>query len=229
LDGGDDYTTFWGGLVLTTSFGEVTLGRPRPLLDTLSLTPDVGAVRIYDLELGAITGSFLAAQAQFDTGIDVYGVSLKGTSGAFSYGAALHHVDAGSDTAEVLELTGGFDAGDARVYGGYEMLDDGSDNLRKLILGARYGADRWAIGAELANFRSGSDDGTVYELYGEYEVTEGLAIGAQYKNYDDLFGDSLYGVSGIYSMGSGGFAELGYADISGASDGIVSASIGFRF
>jgi hypothetical protein len=229
IDDGETYSAFWGGLVLTTAFGEVTVGRPRPLLDTLSPAPDVGALKIYELELGMISGSFLASEALFGSDLDIYGISLKGSSGAFSYGAAVHQVDTGSNTADIVELTGGYDAGAVRVYGGLEMLDDGSDEFRKLILGARYGADRWAIGAELANFTAGPSDGTVYELYGEYEVIEGLAIGAQYLNYDDFIGESLYGISGIYSMGSGGFAELGYTDVTGPSDGIVSASIGFRF
>lgn len=229
LDNSDTYSMVWGGLVLTTSFGEVTIGRPRPLLDTLSPSPDIGALRVLELELGTISGSLLASEALFDPGLDVYGVSLKGAAGTFSYGAALHQVDTGSAKADVLELTAGYQAGATRIYGGFEMLDFASDDIRKLILGARHGADRWAVGAEVVTFRAGSNEGTTYELYGEYEVIEGLAIGAQVQNLDDIIGESIYGVSGVYSMGSGGFAELGYAKISGSDSGIVSASVGFRF
>jgi hypothetical protein len=48
-----------GGLVLTTEFGELTVGNPRPLLSTMIDTPMIGGLRTYDVQLENLSGSTL--------------------------------------------------------------------------------------------------------------------------------------------------------------------------
>lgn len=228
LDDGQDESAFWGGLVLTTAFGDVTIGTPRPLLDQLPKTPDIGAARALDLELGLFSGSYLAYFNLFDSSLNVYGVSLKGSSGAFSYGAAVHRAESGGDKADVIELAIGYELDATELYAAFEQFDAGPVDLQKLIVGARYSAERWSIGAEASNLDAPGTSVSTVKLYGDYKVTDALTIGAQALEISEGGGERIYGLSGEYGFGSGGFAELGYFDVDGSGDA-VTASIGYRF
>jgi hypothetical protein len=155
LDAGQNFSRIYGGLVFTTSFGEITLGSPRPLLDILSPAPDVGASRALTLEFGQLNGSFLAGVALFQSDSDPYGISLKGRSGNLSYGAAVHRADFVGTSAEFFELTGSYDMGQTRLYAGIELGSIGPTDLENVMLGALYKADRWSVGAEASLVSSG--------------------------------------------------------------------------
>jgi len=228
---GDSYSEIYGGLVFVTGFGEVTIGNPRPLLDTLSPAPDVGDARVLGIELGVYTRSFLATTLLLGDSINSYGVSLTGQSGAFAYGAAINRLESGSQSVDFLSLTGSYETGGTLLYAGVEDTNSSALDLQTLMLGARYDQDNWAAGAEVVKLTIGPDSATTWKLYGEYEVMSGLTVGAQLHDISDLFGAKLYGLSGTYSFGTGAFAQLGavYQDVSGSSGTLTTAAIGFRF
>jgi hypothetical protein len=228
LDSEFDESVFWGGLVLTTAYGDVTIGSPRPLLDQLPKTPDIGAARVLDLELGFLSGSTLAYFKLLDSDIDVYGISFKGASGAFNYGAAVHQADQGGDNADVIELVVGYTLDQVELYAAFENLDSGATDFQKFIVGGRYSADRWSVGAEATDFDVSGSSVSTFKLFADYNVTEALAIGAQALEISDGGNQRVYGLTGEYGFGSGGFAELGYFDVDGSGDA-VTASIGYRF
>jgi hypothetical protein len=229
-DSNDSINAFWGGLVLTTSFGEFTVGNPRPLLKTMIVSPIVGGVGIFDRELALLTGSTLDVLVLISSDVDSYGVSFKGGSGDLSYGASYHKLEQGSFSADVVELAMTYQLGKTLIQGGAEFIDADSTNRQKLLLGATYVEDRWSVGALLTSSAQGSSDINSLKLWGDYSIAEAFTIGAQVQTLDTSSSQTFYGLTGEYGFGSGGFAELGMfdSDVSG-SDTVYQASIGYRF
>lgn len=230
LDGGVSGNAIWGGLVLTTGFGEFTVGNPRPLLKTMIDSPYVGGLRTFDLELSSLTGSSLETLLVFQEGVDSYGVSFMGGSDALTYGASYHALSQGPFDADVLELALTYQLGKTRIQAGAEVVDTPSFDSEKLLIGATYEADRWSAGLMISSFSQGTSDIDSLKLWGDYSVTEALTLGAQVMSIDGSSSQTLYGITGEYGFGAGGFAELGILDSdSSGSDAIYQASVGYRF
>lgn len=224
-----DETAIWGALVLTTSFGEISVGRPRPLMATFSSAPDLGATRLFTVgEIGLISGSMVDLTAIYQPQVDILGATLKGDTGALSYGVGVHSLRNGGISVEALELTLKYKLDNAEVYGGLETVDFPMESYNKVLIGGRYMQDRWSLGMEVVNITGfGSDSQTFTKVFGDYEVMDRLTLGVQFENWGSS-SDNFIGLSGVYTFGIGGFAELGYvSDPSGSS--ATSASIGFRF
>lgn len=226
FDANTNPSVLWGGLVLSTGFGEVTVGNPKPFLDTISDRPAIGGIDAYQVELGLYSGSSLTYFLLSAPSLDSYGVSFAGGSGDLSYGVALHRIEQGSDHAEVYSAMLAYSFGAARVYAAFEDLKEGGDSYRKIMLGGEYEAETFRLGANVTDLTVGPDNGTTTELYAEYDVTESFVLGAQVFDFDSL--TTLYGISGTYGLAQGGFAELGYATDDDGDD-IISASIGWKF
>lgn len=224
-----DETALWGALVLTTSFGEISVGRPRPLLATFSPAPDLGATRLFTVgEIGLVFGSLVDLTAIYQPEVDILGATLKGDVGALSYGVGVHSLRNGGFSVEALELTLKYALDNAEVYGGLEAVDFPMETYNKVMFGGRYLQDRWSLGMEVVNITGfGSGSQTFTKVYGDYEVMDGLTLGVQFENWGGS-SDNLIGLSGVYTFGIGGFAELGYVSDSYGSN-VTSASIGFRF
>lgn len=222
-------TSIWGALVLTTSFGEISVGRPRPLLATFSPAPDLGATRLFTVVgIGLFSGSFVDQTALFQPQVDILGATLKGDAGALSYGVGIHSLSSGGVSVETLELTLKYALDNAEIYGAYETTNAPMADLSKAMIGGRYMQDRWMLGMEVVNIRGfGPDSQTFTKVYGDYEVMDGLTLGVQFENWGNS-SDNFIGLSGVYTFGIGRFAELGYvSDPTGSS--VTSASIGLRF
>lgn len=229
FDGNDDESALWGGIVFTTGLGDVTVGRPRPLMADMSSAPYLGSVRAFSAgELGLISGSFVDLIGMYSDNLDVYGITLEGESGALRYGLGLHSLRAEGQSVEAIEVTARYQLDSAEVYGGFETVDVQPEAYTKVMLGGRFIQERWSAGVELSNIKGfGPGDSTFTKLFGDYEVIDGLTLGMQYEDWGDA-GGNLIGLNGIYGFGSGGFAELGYVSNTDG-DHVTSASIGFRF
>lgn len=228
LDDGDSFTAYWGGLVLTTSIGEITVGNPRPLLTTMIDTPEIGGAGVYDLEFSSVTGSTLDFVALISDP-DIYGISFRGGAGALTYGVSYHSVE-GPDV-DAVELGANYTFGNTLIQGGVELIDTPTTSLEKVLLGATQSYDRWSVGAMLGNSSQGSETLTSLQVFGDYDVTDALTLGAQLLAVDSEGGsETYYGLTGEYGFGSGGFAQLGLLDNdSGSGDALYNASLGFRF
>jgi Gram-negative porin len=228
LDEGDGFTSYWGGLVLTTGVGEVTVGNPRPLLKTMINSPDVGAARLYDLEFSTITGSTMELVA-LTNDENLYGISFKGGAGALTYGASYHSVE--GENIDIVELAANYTVGNTLIQGGLELIDTPTASLEKVLIGATQSYDRWSAGAIVGRVSQGSEDVNSLKIFGDYNVTDALTVGAQVLTINGG-GDSetYYGVSGEYGFGPGGFANLGLLDSdNNGGDAVYNASVGFRF
>ena len=226
LDTGDTSSTFWGGLVLTTAVGEVTIGNPRPLLTTMINAPELGGYRILELEFSQITGSTLEVIA-LQSDEQLYGVSFKGSSGALAYGASYHTVE--GSAADILELVATYQLGNILIQSGAETIRGSGTSFNKFLIGATYAADRWSAGVLVSSANALGTDVTTTRLFADYAVSDALTIGAQKMSIDGPFSGSLYGVSAEYGFASGGFAQLGVIGSSPGGDTAYTASIGFRF
>ena len=221
----------WGGLVLTTGLGEFTIGNPRPLIETMITSPDIGGFRLLDLELATVTGSTLEGLMLFQEDVDSYGVSFKGTSGALTYGASYHKLEQGPFEADAIELVMTYQMGKTALLGGAEIIDTPSTDGEKLLLGATYTEDRWSAGALLTSASQGSSDYDSVKLWGDYSISDAFSVGAQVMSLNgNSSGQTFYGITGEYGFGAGGFAELGVFDSDDAGgDRAYQASIGYRF
>lgn len=229
LDDSDRINAFWGGLVLTTSFGEFTIGNPRPLLTTMIDTPAVGGVRIFDLEIGSVTGSSLENFA-FSDGVNLAGLSFKGGSGDLTYGVSYHTFDFGGPDVDAIELALNYQLGNTLIQGGIEVLSVGSQSFEKVLIGATYADDRWSAGLLLTNSSQGGGDLSAIKVFGDYAITEAFTLGVQALNFTAGSSDNTYyGVTGEFGFGTGGFAELGAFSFSGGGDTVYNASVGYRF
>lgn len=226
FDDNSNPSILWGGLVLTTGFGEVTVGNPQPFLDTIADRPAIGGIDAYQVELGLFTGSSLSYFLLTAPSLDSYGVSFAGSSGDLSYGVALHRVEQGSDNAEVYSAMLAYSFGGTRVYAAFEDLREGGDSYRKIMLGGEYDAETFRLGANVTDLTIGATSEQTTELYAEYNVTDSFVLGAQVFDFASV--TTLYGISGTYGFAQGGFAELGYATDDDGDD-VVSASIGWKF
>jgi hypothetical protein len=214
---GDNFNDLWAAAVLTTSFGEFAIGKPRPVLDRLVWAPQVGGAGYIDLvppTYGGIDGSFLAQFATFSD-LSTLGVTFKGTSGGLS--------------VDGYEIGGTCTIGQTDIFAGFERLDSIGMNLDHSLPGLRHTADRWSVGGHLARLDAGFEEFSFAMPYGDYKVSDAFKVGAQYLNM--AFGpddEDFYGLSAEYGFAGGGFAELGVLS-GGASDDLYSASVGFRF
>jgi hypothetical protein len=229
LDSNDGVDRLWGGLVLTTGFGDFTIGSPRPLFDTLSPAPEIGLNRAIDLELSAVEGPTLGIAALVSDDLDIYGISFRGEQGGFTYGAAVHQADDEDDT-RIVELVGSYSFGAPRVYGGVELID-GDFSIDRLLFGGVYETDVWSVGAEFGRVSFFGDSIDIVQIFGDYEVIDGLTIGGQFKQISVGPDEAqIFGLSGEYSFGTGGFAHLGVTSVNDIFDqDFVNASVGFRF
>jgi hypothetical protein len=219
-----------GGLVLTTEFGEFTVGNPRPLLSTMIDTPMIGGLRTYDVQLENLSGSTLEFLNLTTDEVDIYGASFKGSAGAITYGISYHTVEE-IDGSRIVELAATYQLGKALIQAGMEAVDiNPIGEIDKHFLGATYVEDRWSAGLMLTFFEQSAVKIRTTRLFGDYEVSDAFKVGAQALNFE-IGGTSgtSYGLTGEYGFGSGGFAELGSLFSSGGDDAIYQVSIGYRF
>jgi hypothetical protein len=229
FESGDDFTAYWGGLVLTTSAGDFTIGAPRPVIDVLFQTPNVGGSNYFDLLLQQFTGP-LATYIVRQTNINAYGVSFIGESGNLKYGA--YYADVEGVDAEIVQIAGAYQIGATLIQGGAELINSGPEEFTTIALGVTQDFDRFSVGAAISDL-SGSTatfDGRSIKLFGDYQVTDAFILGAQIENIDSAVDATLYGLTGEYGFGSGGYARLGVLESDQSnSDTILDAAVGFRF
>ena len=227
--GTDDVTMYWGGLVLSTGFGEITLGGARPVLDDVYDFPDFSKLSLYEIGVPPFAESyttfFTALQDEFTPG-----VSLVGSSGALGYGLSLHEVESFTGSVRSTQLALTYATGDTTFLGGFETLSLSTGSLSNFRLGVVQRMEAITLGAEVGSLQgTGTPDVTTARLHGAYDVTDALTVGANLGYVEDVGGsDTLWSANAEYRFGNGGFIEGGVTSL-GTSDDIVDIGIGFRF
>jgi hypothetical protein len=218
-----DFTNIWGALVLSTGAGEFAVGAPRPLVDTLAVMPKFSSSRVVDLESSFARGPLITILSANDNGVTP-GVTWKQTAGNLTYGAGYHRLNDGSDT-NALEGIMRYQSGATTLFISGEYFDTSGDNISLLQIGGLYSADRFQLGASLAQLDL-TDAQRSLRLYGSFDVTQSLAIRGDALILQDS--RDIYSVSATYNTASGLFVEGGGTKISGGND-IYDVGVGFKF
>ena len=222
FDDGDDLTNGWAAVVLSTGVGEIALGAPRPVLETMRVMPRFSSSRVLDLQASMFTGS-LAGIASFEDNGMTPGVTWQQTSGNLTFGAGYHHLnDANVDVAEGVMH---FENGATTYFITGQFATTPGDDPSIMQIGAFHDADRFDLGAALSRFDiSGTHNGL--RLYGSFDVMSALTLRGDMLLLEDT--TDLYSVSATYSMDNGLFVEGGGTKVEGA-DEIYDIGVGFKF
>ncbi len=228
IDGGDQREVFWGGLVLTTAAGDLTVGAARPVLLDLFDLPKLGGSTLVDLELRSLTGPLAKA---FAVGSDeqLYGVSFRGISGDLSYAVSYHE----PETAPISFLQAGvtYQIGNSLLKAGIEQVEIGGLDFTLLSLGGTHDFERFSLGLHLSEIVEGPGDLSSVQIFGAYQITDALIVEAMVQDVDSSSASFQgYGLTGEYGFG-GGYARLGVAEVDGlgTDDTVLDAAVGFRF
>lgn len=222
LDDGTDLTNVWAALVLSTGAGEFAVGAPRPLVDTMRVMPRFSTSRLVDLETGFIRGPLTSLASTQDNGMTP-GITYRQSSGNLTFGAGYHHLnDANVDVAEgVLQYA----TGATTFFITGEFATTPGSDVSLMQIGAFHEADRFDLGAALAQIDSGSAIHSL-RLYGSYDVMSSLTLHGDVMMLEDV--DDIYSLSATYAMPSGLFVEGGGTVVNG-SDEIYDIGVGFKF
>ena len=225
----EDVTAYWGGLVLTTGFGDVTIGAARPVTETIYSFPSFGTSRLTDFRLLAAKGSYISFLTILSDDITP-GVSLEGSSGALSYGVSLHELDSPGGNIRSSQIALGYAMANTTILGGFEVLSiPGGNSASSWRLGVVHEMDALTLGAEinvLEGDLNGSD--TFVRLHGAYDITEALTVSADVGRVDvSGVTDTVWALGAEYRFGNGGFIQAGTTSLD--DDEIWDVGIGLRF
>lgn len=230
LDESDDLTMFWGGLVITSDFGDFTLGAARPVADTVYAFPDFGTNSVNQLLLFPMTRS-LASFFGLITDEQVLGVSFVGSSEALGYAVSIHEIDTPINTLRSSQLVLTYAAGNTSVMGSFEVMGVGlPENITAFRFGVLHEIGALTLGAEAGALESPTADTQNFaRLHGAYEVTPALTISADLGYLDTMGGSSidLWALGAEYRFGNGGFVEAGAT--SAGDEETWDVGLGFRF
>jgi hypothetical protein len=224
----EDFTAYWGGLVLTTGFGEFTVGAARPVLDTVYQFPDVGTNGLIGVELGFVNGSIMAFYPKIADRVAT-GVSLAGSSGAFGYGVSVHKLDAGGATLDGSQIALTYSLGDTMLMGGVEAVSvSGGNNLSTVQFGVVYDKGPLELGVELKHIDNGPSTTRLSRLHAGYDVTDAITVSGDIARISGSgSGTDIWGLGAEYRFGNGGFLEVGTTSIENTD--IWDLGLGFRF
>ena len=222
FDDGDDLTNGWAAVVLSTGVGEIALGAPRPVLETMRVMPRFSSSRVLDLQTSIFTGS-LASLASFEDKGMTPGVTWQQTTGNLTFGAGYHHLnDTNIDVAQGVMR---FESGATTFFITGEFATTPGDDPSIMQIGAFHDADRFDLGAALSRYdMSGTHNGL--RLYGSFDVMSALTLRGDMLLLEDT--SDLYSVSATYSMDNGLFVEGGGTKLEGADD-VYDIGVGFKF
>lgn len=229
VSGDQDFTAYWGGLVLTTSLGEITIGAAHPVIETVYRFPKLGTSKLADLQLLSVGGPLVSFLTLINDDVTP-GLSLAGATGALSHGVSLHELDTPGGDVRSSQIALGYDMANTRFLGGFEVIGlSGGNSISIYKLAVLHQMDALTLGAEISA-AEGSLTGT--ESFGcvhaAYDVTEALTVSANYGQVDGPgTSDELWSLSAEYRFGNGGFVQAGSTNL--GEDDFWDVGIGFRF
>ncbi|MBA4324030.1 MAG: hypothetical protein C0426_02940 [Rhodobacter sp.] len=222
LDDGADFTNVWAALVLATGAGEFAVGAPRPLSDTQRVMPRFSTSRVVDRDPDFLSGQSTSRLSAEDGGMTP-GITWKQEAGSLSFGAGYHHMnDRNVDVAEGFMT---YAAGATTFFISGEFATAPGPNPSLMQIGAFHDADRFGIGASLAQYDAADTRHTV-RLHGSFDVMTALTLRGDMLMVRDA--SDAYSVSATYSLDSGLFVEGGGTKVTG-SDELFDIGVGYRF
>ncbi len=179
-------TAYRGGLVVTTGFGDFTIGAPRRALSTVLTLPELGTNRMVNLEFNQLRWDSFHPLLSEDTEL---GLAFTGTSGNLTYGASAHQFEGGKATADTVQIAASYIMGSTTFMGGVQRVTGfGPSNQTALIFGMLYDRNKLTLGLELSNFAN--DNGQSFasaRLHAGYDITDAFTVLADITQIDPGF------------------------------------------
>lgn len=223
FDDGTDLTNAWAALVLSTAAGEIAVGAPRPVTETLRVMPRFSSSRLVDINTSAAIGSLTSLASYDDTGMTP-GVTWQQTSGNLTFGAGYHHLnDANVDVAEGVMR---FESGATTFFITGEFATAPGDDPSVMQIGAFHDADRFDLGASLSRIDLNGPNINALRLHGSFDVMQALTLRGDMLLLQDA--EDLYSISATYSMDNGLFVEGGGTKVQDVGE-VYDIGIGFKF
>ena len=225
-DGTLDRSAIHPWIFYDTSFGRLSLGRPRPLADDFLAQARFSGSYTFDKFLySAILASPLSAARSAEEA-DILSARFDGTVGALRYGLSYSEVEDSDVTVSSAAL--GYDTGNIEfglVYETFQNAGSDVDFVGASVVG-NYGNTRLT-----ARYTSGSalePDSTAINLSVDYAITDQVSVGGAYTNFDD--GVDTFDLTHVYAaceIFAGLDGELGYT--TSDSDDIYVGAVRYGF
>lgn len=206
--GGDRGQAVFAAAVLESPYGTLSVGMPRLVMPQVFETPAVGGSEVAQLVAGIFTGDVLTDANMFKHAPVLRGVRYDGTFGPVTINVALHEYGKINNPLRQIAIT--YDGGDWSASLGSQGIDAGmfKEHSTKLALRAKHGKFSGGIIATRQFVGSGRDN--TVEVFGGYDVTDRLRVGAQVfdvvVNSDATIG---VGLDASYTLPSGVFLQAG--------------------
>lgn len=221
LETGADSALPFFAVTFELGMGELAIGAPQPVANTLLDIPDFAGIREQQIAFEGRTTSVVTGLAK---ALDeqLYGARFTAETGLLRYGASIHQVTNQSGTH--WQVAGEYEAGiDSQIEG----VIEGEDGNLGITLGAAHTSGQFDMGLYLISQRIvGSTDAAV--AYVGVAVNDALTVRGHIRTEDGTVQNNLIGVEAEYGFSNGAYAQFGAADGNNTSM-TLDASVGFRF
>lgn len=215
-------TAIFAAVTYRTSYGKFSFGIPHAAANGFSRMPVVGGVQLISVLQdvytdGTVENVYLLSD---DTPI---GLRYDGEYGALNTALTYHHF---SDfDVNVFNAAASYDTGRFFAAGSYEIVEGAaSSNQSSLHVEIGAAADLYEAGIGYTAGSNLVED--AFMGWATYRPIENLDVTASVLDIDGV--DSLFGLSGTYTVRGGAYVQAGVVDSSG-SDAIWDISLGYGF
>jgi hypothetical protein len=225
---GDDESAIYGAGTFQSSFGKLSLGAPRPVLDAfLSNVPDVAGLQALNFGTLGLAKRSLITPSYLLTSDEVpYGLRYDGTFGTTNIGASYHRFD----DADVFNIAGNYALGQTTLTGAIEHVSDSGFDETRYFLGVESKFGQVTAGLLYSGNFVFTDKAAV-EAYAKFKPLDQLELTASALNFDVGAGSTtLYGLEADYTINQGIYVKAGVADdFESGSDTAYNLALGLRF
>lgn len=221
LETGTDFSVPFLALSFGFGPGEVAVGAPQPIADTLIDMPAFAGNREIQLGFDQRTTSVVTGIAK-SLGEQVYGARLSAGAGNLRYGASLHRVTGQAGTH--WQVAGEFEpAAGSQIEGTVE----GEDGNLGVTVGANHQSGQFDMGLYLTSQRIVGVTQAATAYVG-FAVNDALTVRGHVRAEDGTVNGNLVGVEAEYGFGNGAYAQFGASD-GNTQSMALDASVGFKF
>lgn len=222
----DSYSALYGALTYQSSFGKLSFGAPRGVVDGyLAYVPSLGGNTLYNIgETGLTKRSYMSTTYLFNDSETPVGLRYDGTFGSTNVGASYHRYD----DIDVYNLAANAQLGSAMMTGAIEHLASDTMSETRYFLGVETKFGPVTAGLLYGQNALLGNDNTV-EVYAKYKPLEQLELSATALNVGSGT-DTAFGLAADYTFSQGLYLKAGVADsFSSTSNAAVNVAVGLRF
>lgn len=223
---GDLYSALYGVLTYQSSFGKLSFGVPRSVVDSyLAYVPTLGGITFYNFgELSLSKRSYVGATYLFTDEETPVGLRYDGAIGTANVGASYSRYD----DLDVYNLAANTKFGQTTVTGAIDYLKDGTTDEARYFFGVETNFGQVTAGLLLAQ-NAYFNDRTSVEAYAKYKPMDQLELTVSALDIGISGIDTAYGLSADYTFSQGLYVKAGVVDAFTSSDTAYNVAFGLRF